>query len=155
MTDYASFERLLASLPAQHDVLRNAGISFLIHLLEAVLHLEKRSERPHDSLQGNEHSVIMPSITVCRAYAAGYCPRGGSCRFSPETGSCSGICFDFARKGSCRFGAGVNSSTTLRSKCMLESEGKERELALLQDQRMRSTTFSSLISSLIMTVLLV
>lgn len=105
MTGYASFERLLASLPAQHDVLRNAIISFLIRLLEAVLHLEKRSERPHDSLQGNEHSVIMPSTTACRDYAAGHCPRGGSCRFSHEAGSRSGICFDFARKGSCRFGA--------------------------------------------------
>lgn len=48
---------------------------------------------------------------------------------------------------------GVSSTTTLRSKHMLESEGKERERALLQDQRMRSTTFSSLIPSLIMTVL--
>ena len=50
-------------------------------------------------------------------------------------------------------GPGVNSTTSLRSKRMLESEGKERELAHLQSQRMRSTTFSSLILSLIMTVL--
>lgn len=153
MTGHASFEMLLASLPAQHDVLRNDSISFLIDLLEAMLHLEKRPERSHDSLQGNGHSVIMPSTTACRAYAAEYCPRGGSCRFSHEASSRSGICFDFARKGSCRFGDGANSAAILRSKCLLESEGKKRELALLQDQRMRLTSFSSLIPSLIMTVL--
>ena len=70
-----------------------------------MLDLEKLSERPHDSLQRNEHSVIMSSTTAYRAYAAEYCPRGGSCRFSHEAGSRSGICFDFARISSCRFGA--------------------------------------------------
>lgn len=47
----------------------------------------------------------MSSTSACRAYAAGYCPRGGSCRFSHESGRRPGICYDFERSGHCRFGA--------------------------------------------------
>lgn len=129
MTGYASFERLLASLPAQHDVLRNAIIISLNHLLEAGFHLEKRSARPHDSLQGNEHSVIMSSTTSCRAYAAGYCPRGGSCRFSHEPGSRSDICFDFARTGSCRFGARCKFNHNPQKQAHAGKRGKGKRTA--------------------------
>ncbi|MCJ1344888.1 hypothetical protein MMC31_003093 [Peltigera leucophlebia] len=44
------------------------------------------------------------SSSACRAYAAGYCPRGGSCRFSHESGRRPGICYNFARTGHCRYG---------------------------------------------------
>ncbi len=91
-----------------------------------MLDLEKLSERPHDSLQGNEHSVIMSSTTDYRAYAAEYCPRGGSCRFSHEAGSCSGICFDFARIGSCRFGAQCKFNLNPQKQAHAGKRGKRK-----------------------------